>query len=218
MLDRLFVSNVAPIEYIGSVTKTASNAQGWDTSGESLDVISVAQTGDLVVIAFTFNGSGDFTWSWNGMTFSAIDDDTGRNICGSYVGYRFVQSGDSNPYVTGVSIGGWPNLSIVASVFRGAGSFVSSSSDRGSSGMPNAPLLTSNGALWVATGHIEDSVTDWSAPSGYELASFSNLASLNPSSTAIAYKVANLSSDNPNVFGGSGSADWAANTSAYIEA
>lgn len=216
MLDRLFLAS-GGIEYIGSVTKSAADENGWDSSGEALDVLSIARDGDLVVIAFSFDSSSDSTWSWVGMTFSAIDDRTGSTNPGSYVGYRFIQPGDSNPYVSGVTSGSWDDLSIVAAVFRGVSSISSSASATSSTNVPNPPLLTAAGLLWIATGHIGQYVSITGAPTNYSIAgSIRSGDVVNGSSTAIAYRIATLSSDNPGNFTVSFSGPWAATTSAYL--
>jgi hypothetical protein len=208
---------VTEIQYIGSVTKSAVNSGQWDTAGEALNVLNVAQPGDLVVIAFTFDSNFTLSWSWSGMSFTAIYNQTGTGSPGSYTGYRFIQSGDANPYISGTEAGDWENLSIVASVFRNVSSFVNSSSASGSTGMPNPPSLTAAGNLWVATGHIDDDVvTNWTAPSSYTLAaSATNGTAEVASSTAIAYRIATLSTNDPAAFGGSGSDSWRAATIAF---
>lgn len=209
--------NVA-IEYVGSVTKSANDSSSWDSSGEALDVLSIAQAGDLVVIAFSFDASSDSTWDWEGMTFSAVYDATGSINPGAYVGYRFVEAEDTNPYVSGLSgFGEWADLSIVASVFRNVSSFVGSANGSSSSGMPNPPGLGAFGGLWIATGHIDDDVfTNWAAPANYTLAAYeTNGFSARGSSTAVAYRIESLTSDNPAAFGGSGSDEWRATTVAF---
>jgi DMSO/TMAO reductase YedYZ molybdopterin-dependent catalytic subunit len=100
-------SGPRPVEYVGSVTKTANSSSGWDTPAEALDVLGVASEGDLVVIAFSFEDGDDSSWSWVGMSFTPIFDGTGVKDPGYYVGYKVVESGDSNPYVSGVGVGKW---------------------------------------------------------------------------------------------------------------
>lgn len=205
-----------PIQYIGSVRKNSSDESGWDSSGEALNVLSIADLGDLVVIAFTFDESPDPIFLWGGMAFTAINDQTGSNSPGAYVGYRFVQSGDANPYVTSVESGGWQGLSIVASVFRNATGYVAGMSGSGSSGDPNPPLLTATGTLGVITGHLKDDVvTDWGAPSGYTIASYEDESGTNQSSTVIAYRIGLFTSQDPAAFTGSGSDEWRATTIAF---
>jgi hypothetical protein len=209
-------NRVPQIQYVGSVTKTGFSSTSWDTSGEALDVLSVATTGDLVVIAFSFSNSSDNSWSWAGMSFTAALNQTGSEGPGAYVGYRFIQAGDANPYVTGVS--GWEGLSVVASVFRNVNSFVSTSATASSSGLPNPPSLTASGKLWVITGHLKDvDITNWAAPSDYILTTYATRggSSSEKSSTVIAYRIENLSSDDPAAFTGSGSDNWRATTSAF---
>jgi hypothetical protein len=217
MLDRLFLSSGGAPEYIGSVTAEYGRGDKWDAD-EPLDVLSIAQTGDLVVIAFSFEDSAESIWSWVGMNFTQILNATNNENPGAYVGYRFVQSGDANPYVSGVGEN-WDELSVVASVFRGVSSFSSGSSSNDSSGMPDPPSLTTTGALWVITGHVIGSlITNWGAPANYTLADFQNsgVGAEDYSSTAIAYRIETLSSDNPGAFTGSGNGQWRATTSAYL--
>jgi hypothetical protein len=127
-----------------------------------------------------------------------------------------VQSGDTNPYVSGTGEN-WEELSVVASVFRNASSFSGGATAAGFSGMPNPPSLTATGNLYVATGHLDDDlVTNWTAPANYTLAAFETSGTISGSSTAIAYRIASLTTDNPAAFGGSGSDEWRATTSAYL--
>lgn len=218
MLDRLFLSSGGGIEYIGSVTARYDSAGDWGNASP-LDVLSIAQTGDLVVIAFSFDNDADDTWSWVGMSFAQILNATDSVGPGAYAGYRFVQAGDSNPYVSGAS-GSWEPLSVVASVFRYVNFFVNGSASSGSIGMPNPPSLTASGRIYVITGHIDDDlVTDWTAPANYTLAAYETsdpVLAPQISSTAIAYRIADLTTDNPAAFGGSGDDSWRASTSAYF--
>ena len=208
------------IEYIGSVTASIPRGDtGWNTPGEGPDILSIAETGDLVVIAFSFDSGRDGSWNWEGMPFSAVNNATAAlTAIGAYVGYRFVEAGDTNPYVSGLSgFGAWTDLSIVASVFRNASSFVASANDSSTSGMPNPPSLTASGGLWIATGHIDDDVvTNWVAPANYTLAaSETNGSSETASSTAVAYRIESLASDDPAAFSGSGDDAWWATTVAF---
>ena len=205
------------IQYIGSVTKNAANVGDWDTSGEALDVLSLAQTGDLVVIAFSFDSSPDDEWNWVGTTFTEIQDETSGSGPGAYSGYRFIQAGDQNPYIDIAGTTDWKGLSVVASVFRNVESYVSASFASGISGLPNPPSLTANGKLWVVVGHLDDDqVTDWGAPENYTLAdSEIGVGGTEVSSTAIAYRIEDLASDNPKAFTGTGSDSYRATTIAF---
>jgi hypothetical protein len=213
-------ASLAPVQYIGSVTKAVNDANGWDTAGEALDVLSIAQTGDLVVIAFSFDEAADNTWSWNGMVFNAVRNATGATFPGSYIGYAFVQPGDANPYVTGVTSGSWDGLSIVASVFRNVSSLVGARGSGGAPGMPDPlPLNISPtvGRLWVIAASLDDDpITDWGAPTNYTLAAYKEInTGTFATSTAIAYRIANLTNDDPGAFSGSGNDDWAVALMAY---
>lgn len=203
----------APIEYVGSVTGSYNRSQNWDESGEALDVLSVASEGDLVVIALTFDGSPAAV-SWEGMAFTAIEDKTAD--LGYYLGYRSVQAGDANPYLN-IGSGKWTGTSVVAAVFSNVGSYGSKASTTGGSGLPNPPNLTASGDLWIASGHLTgDTVTDFSAPSGYTLADQETGSYLvKKSSTVLAYKIDSLSSDDPGAFTGTGSGPWAGITGAF---
>jgi len=187
------------IAYVGSVTMTRSNASTW-----SLNVLSVASPGDLVVIAFTFMDKADSTWSWTGMPFTAIYNETDETLVGTYVGYRFVGAGDTNPSPSGVGSGNWESLSVVASVFEGVTGYVNRAFTFASTpGAADPPNLTANGDLWITTAHFEDTLRRLDiAPSGYTLADEAYKTSPpGYSSTGIAYKIDTLSSDNPGVWG-----------------
>lgn len=210
---KLLLGASSSIRYVGSVTAGKDRGvDDWVTSGDALDVLSVASAGDLVVIAFTFEGGADSSWSWVGMPFTTIYDLTGNS---TYVGYRVVESGDTNPYVSGITTGGWRGLSIVAAVFRAA-SYVSFINNNDNTGMPNPPSLTATGSMCVATGHLKGSEGGtWTAPSGYSLAGYQNhtyVAGAESSGTGIAYKKGRFTSIDPGAFGGSGDDTWFATT------
>lgn len=191
-----------PIAYVGSVTKAVANESGWDSSAEALDVLSLASVGDLVVIAFTYDLASDDTWTWQGMSFTTIYDGTNGSNVGYYLGYHFIESGDANPYVTGVITNSWYGLTVVASVFSGALDFVNDSLTVVLSDPPDVPSLTASGGLWVAAVHCT-STGEWDiAPSGYSMGGSVAYdgGSDNQSTTSIAYKIAALSSDNPGAF------------------
>ena len=190
------------IEYIGSVTKAAHDDIDWNSSGEAPDVMSLASVGDLVVIAFTAdNYEAEGSLNFAGMSFTQVFFDDFP--AGVYVGYRFVQSGDANPYLSGYDneIG---EISSVLSVFRGVSSFVDSGSNAQDTGFPEPPSLTANGNLWIATGHIDDDLVDnFGVASPYTMADSEYYWwDGGGSSTAIAYRIETLSSTAaPSFFG-----------------
>jgi hypothetical protein len=148
------------------------------------------------------------------MSFSEIYNSTSSQNPGSFVGYRFVQAGDANPYHN-LDDEYWEGLSVVASVFRGVSGFVNSAVAFGSIGMPNPPSLTASGGLWISTGHLDDDSVTMTAPSGWELSGAEDYSGSPSSSTAIAYKIAEQTSDNPGGFGGGGNDDWRAVTAVF---
>lgn len=211
LADKLRAASLTkPPIFVGSVTKTAATASGWDTAGESLDVMSIAEIGDLVVISFAFDTNNDDIFTWNGMVFTNTYNGTGSSTRGGYVGYRFVEAGDSNPYVTGAT---WSGLSITASVFRNVGPRIDGNLGLGSFGMPSTPSISGTGRLRVYSAIIDGaSVSDWAAPPNYTLAATSSyLVSSVASSTATAYRIQFLTSDSPTGFTGtvSGADGWA---------
>jgi len=217
-------SGPRPVEYVGSVTKTANSSSGWDTPAEALDVLGVASEGDLVVIAFSFEDGDDSSWSWVGMSFTPIFDGTGVKDPGYYVGYKVVESGDSNPYVSGVGVGRWELLSVVASVFSNATTLGGSSQKTATSGgnLPYPPSLTASGRLWIVTGHIDVAGTAdgqiSTSPASYTLAGKATKSqSSSKSTTGIFYKIEDLDSDNPGAFNvnASSSDDYFVSTLAF---
>jgi len=221
----------APIEYVGSVTKEENNRYGWDSAGEAgPDIMSIASPGDLCVIAISVSEAGDDVFTWNGMTFTTILNEMKPPFGDQpmYIGYRFIESGDTNPWVSDFYFSGtmWKGLTIVASVFSGVSSYVGYNHiDNGSTGTwPDPPSLTADGKLWVATGHMRNSnsfIAELDTPpSGYEMgASLNQYIPLSHpvSSTALAYKIEAGSSENPGSFSDDGSAayKWAATTIAF---
>ena len=207
-----------PPAYVGAIVKEGYTANNW-----SLNVMSIASPGDLVVIAFTLDTYPDSSWSWSGMDITAVENRTGSSNPGSYVGYKFVEAGDSNPEPVGVGNGNWRPLNVVAAVFEGVTGYVSAASAGNSwSGTPNPPSLTANGDLWVCTGHLEDDIRELDvAPSGYTLAGsafYNNPAGPAIATTGIAYKISTLTSDDPGNWGSSQGTlndSWRATTMAF---
>lgn len=220
-MARAGVTASIPVEYVGSVTKSVERFTDFDTPEKSLDVLSVAEVGDLVVLAMSSDTGSDTSFSWEGMAFSAAYNQMNYTNPNRYVGYLVVGEGDANPYVSGFATNffGSRFLSIVASVFRYAKTPTGNEIAWAGSGMPSPPSLSANGRLWVITGHLDDDqVIDWAAPSNYTLGA-SEISAGNPgagaSSTAIAYRIENLNSDDPGAFTGSGTDGWAATTLAF---
>jgi len=195
----------AGIEYVGSVSRDYIVGGNWDSS-DRLDVLSVASVGDLAVVAFTFDSNSNLSWSWGGMNFTSIEDRTDQVSPGNYVGYRIIEAGDSNPYLIDVT-NTFLGFGVIVSVFNGVSSFVDHSASRSSTQMPNPPALTASGGLWVVTGHLDDDINNnWGAPTNYTLAASQDGDNgALESSTAIAYRIAALTSDDPSTFTGSGS-------------
>jgi hypothetical protein len=201
------------IQHLGSVTKSGADVGVWNSSAEALDVLSIASPGDLVVIAFSYAAEQRYP-QWRGMSFSNIYNGTNSTSPGAFVGYRFVQAGDANPY-NDLDAEYWLGLSVVASVFSGVSSFVNSALSFNTIGIPNPPSLTASGGLWIATGHLDDDAVTMTAPSGWELSGATSYAGSDNSSTAIAYKIAEQTSDDPGGFGGGGNDAWRAVTAVF---
>jgi len=217
-----FGGGAGPIEHIGSIgfTPNPTDGRGWDAPGEGPDVLSLASVGDLVVIAFSFDlfALAPVNWSWGGMAISEIANLTNLDNPGTFVGYRIVQPGDTNPYLVGVG-GSFFGLSVVVSVFRNAASFVSSSVSSGSSGMPNPASVASAGSLWLATAHF-DATTLFTlnviAPTNYTLAIVQGAGGGNGSGSAISYRIEGLSSEDPAAYTGNVNKPWRSITAAFL--
>ena len=203
------------IEYIGSVTKGARYDFYWDQY-EPANVLSVAQAGDLVVMAVTATRNTSFEpFIFGGMSFQTSNQwfNVNDNMHGQ-VGFRIVQSGDSNPYLTAPSDRSQA-ITAVFSVFRGLTAFSTPTKIYANQGNVDPPSLTAAGDLWIATAHLDDrNQSTWTAPSGYTLAAFKaeqwgSTYINDKSSTALAYKIETLTSDNPSAFS-------AGNNGAYV--
>lgn len=191
----------APIEYIGSVTKDIQFFNGWDSSGEAPDILALAETGDLVVVSLFIGSSSNDTMTWNGMPFTDVYRDTTASPA-HYIGYRFVEAGDSNPWMSGVTGFGWSNTTAVFSIFRNVVSFVDSARTETTfnAATINVPSVTAAGQLWLAVGSGASSNDEIeAAPPNYTLSG----ASFRPSGTstiAQAYRLIDASSQNPGSF------------------
>lgn len=197
----------------GFVTKAERDGGDWN-SGNVLDVLSIADEGDLVVIAFSVDDSTT-SWSWQGMAFTAIHDLTDQASPGTYVGYRVVQAGDSNPYLDG-NTDDLVKLTAIAAVFNPVyTTFENSGFSNGSGTSLDPPSVTATADLWIITGHLDDiSNSTFTAPSGYELIGTAGDLSVG-SGTCICYKEESLTSENPGAITSSTSDAWYAVTAAF---
>ena len=198
----------------GFVTKAVVNGSSWN-SGNVLDVLSRANEGDLVVIAFSADGSTT-SWSWQGMSFTAIENLTNQAAPGTYVGYRIVQAGDSNPYLGGSAPDDLKNLTAIAAVFQPTyTTFENSGYSNGSGASLDPPSVTATADLWIITGHLDDDPNaTFTMPSGYTLIGAAGDPSVT-SSTCIGYKKESLTSENPGAITASASDAWYAVTAAF---
>jgi len=197
----------------GFVTKAVSDGSYWN-SGNVLDVLSIADEGDLVVIAFSVDNSTT-SWSWQGMSFTAIENLTNQASPGTYVGYRIVQAGDSNPYLGGSSFG-LQKLTAIAAIFKPTyTTFENSGYSNGSGISLDPPSVTATAGLWIITGHLDDDFNStFTAPSGYQLIGTAGDPSVG-SGTCICYKQESLTSENPGAITSSTSDSWYAVTAAF---
>lgn len=193
ILHPLIASVPQGIKHMGSVTDSHDFGNQWNAANR-LDVLSVASLRDLVVISFTFDSSPDSTWDFEDMGFTTLLDTTGTESPGHFTGYRFIDGTESNPYISGLAANSWAELSVVASVFRRASAFEDSDANyQFSTSLPNPPLVVASGKLWITSVNFEDNSSAL-RPSGYTLSGSSTAAS---TTTAIAYKIEDLSFDNP---------------------
>lgn len=197
----------------GFFTKAVGDGSAWN-SGNVLDVLSRANEGDLVVIAFSADGSTT-SWSWQGMSFTAIENLTNQASPGTYVGYRIVQAGDSNPYLGGSS-GDLKDLTAIAAVFQPTyTTFENSGYSNGYGTSLDPPSVTATAGLWIITGHLDDDPNaTFTMPSGYTLIGAAGDPSVT-SSTCICYKEESLTSENPGVITSSTPDSWYAVTAAF---
>lgn len=196
--------------YIGSTT-----GQGWAHNADWVDIESIAQNGDLVVLAVSVDNGTDSDWTWGtGATFTRIG--TASSAVRNQTLYRFWQTGDANPAPTPVS--GYTGLSVVAAVFRGVNSYLNFAEATDISGMPDPPSLTQSGTkLWVLVGHLDDDEVTMTSGVNYTMAGAdSGSWGTSRSSTGISYQITDAQTTvNPASFGGGGSDDWAARTIAF---
>jgi len=207
------------ITFKGGVSVAAQEAGGFDSSGEALDIMSIASTGDLAIVAMTSDANTSSGGTWNGFTPTDVVSDMGDSTVATYLGYRFIQAGDANPYVSGLSTSARIGLTVAGAVFGGVGSYVSSATGgSGSSGMPDPPYLGATGDLYIAVGHLDDDNVTASAMADYTLAvTVGATLSYGATTTAIAYRIVSDTSQSPAAFGGSGSDDWRAYTMCFAE-
>ena len=215
----------AGITFVGAVTYDdggtgqryfgIAGSNGWSNNPDYVDIESIAQNGDLVVLAVSSDNGTDSSWTWGtGATFTNICalDASVRN----QTLYRFWQTGDTNPAPDNAS--GYTGISVVAAVFRGVNSYLSCDLFDDISGMPDPPSLTQSGTkLWVAVGHLDDDEVTMTAQTNFTMAGAdSGNQSGNISSTGISYWITDAQTTvDPAAFGGGGSDVWVARTIAF---
>lgn len=163
--------------------------------------ITGAQAGDLLVLAFSFDGGGDSSWSFNtasgGTAFTTIYDNTGNSTLGVFVGYAIASGSLLRVQTSNVGSSSWGNLSMVLAAYRGPTTLVASDT--------TAPLsITDTGSLTILTAHASafDDAPTAVSPSGYIVAGEETSGGeLIGSATAIAHSLTNVI--NP-----SGTLDW----------
>lgn len=163
--------------------------------------ISGAQAGDLLILALSFDGGGDSSWSFStasgGTDFTTIYDNTGNSTLGVFVGYAVASGSLLRVQTTNVGSSSWDSLSMVLAVYRGPTTLVASDT--------TSPLSIANtGSLTILTGHASafDGTPTAVAPSGYIVAGEeSSGGELIGSAVAIAHSLTNVA--NP-----SATLDW----------
>ena len=205
-----------PPEYLGSATATYSSPEGqWSNAGQGPDILDHAGVGDLVVMCVTASNHPAGAWSFAGMPMTEISAGNMAAVGGEwrYAGYRIVQSGDTNPYVTGLNNFKMGSAAVVVSAYRNATTLLDfASSTATGATMPNPPSLTENGKLWLATGHMLNGSYS-GAPTDYDLAG--SIGSGSNSQTAIAHRIFDTASQDPSTFSGTGGFRWGSLTIAF---
>lgn len=195
--------NVPLPTFVGGVTTTANLS----SSLNELSVASICDPGDLVVVALSADNSMSSP-SWDGLALTQILFQGGAKPS-AYVGWGIQPDPPVDVYCTTTPFTGGGAYVSVAAVFRGSDTLVNSGSESGSSGMPNPPPVTASAQLWVATAHLDDDAITHVAPTNYTIAAQRATSSgFSRVSGSVAYRIADLSSDNPGRFTGGGSDEW----------
>jgi hypothetical protein len=193
-----------PIEFIGGVSFSADRSSSF-SSTSNLNILGTAEVGDLVIISISGRINGNDTWSWVGMNFTDIVRGAGSDPF-YYVGYKIIELGDTNPYVTGAD---WIAFAVTATVFRQASVFDAATSIDTTFPI-NPPSLTSSSRLWMVIGGKYASVSLLSTPPSYTLGAskVQNGNSANDATSSQFYKIEDLDSDSPS-FPTNESSGWA---------
>lgn len=177
-------------EFVGAATASHFTADAWISSG-GIDVSSLVQDDDFVLMAFSFNSNaaGGTEVFAGGLSFTAYVDRTNTLYPNSYIGYATVgdASSVSGIYPTSTTGFNWIGLSIVVAVFRGVSLAQSANivEDTGTALAP--PSLSGAYDLAVGVGSLTDNDTVLGAGTGYSLAGSEEYSSR--SSTAIQYLI-----------------------------
>jgi|11_taG_2_1085331.scaffolds.fasta_scaffold06615_6 hypothetical protein len=169
----------------------------------SLTSISGRTSGDLVMMAFSCDGSLGSEPTVTGLTSPSVLawDRFGVGygvIVGTYNGTDTIE-------FTG---GSGQTSAICVSMFSGVSSAsLYGSVATGTSGMPNPPsYVLGSGKVVYITGHLDDDLITATAPSGYTLSNTQQASYGSRRATGMdAYDLSPASSGNPGAFGGGGS-------------
>lgn len=201
-------------EHVGTVTQFSSYATTGFVSGSSLDISSIdIQAGDIGIIAFTSSWNQNAHWDWGGdIVFEQLVNNTYNDLYqgSNYVGYATLDGTETEIFMTNVASFGFPDLSIVFSVFRNVGYVNDICMNYGNSASLTPPdLPVTSGSMVVVTGHLDDDAVTMTAPTNYTLAGATSGAGSPGSGCAIAYRSDHSTgTEDPSAFGGAYSDEW----------
>lgn len=203
----------SPMEYIGAI-EIGGLIADYDSSSTRLDVLSVAEPGDLIVFILSLQ-TGDSNWTFRGMpglrTDPIYDESTSSSGADYLVGFHTVLAEDTNPYFYSFSTAGSPYFAFCAGVFRNISEedYLNASRDGDTDAFarPDPPFLSGGGKLWLAGGHQKGQDQNMYSsvfPSGFtEIgeARGNPGASFNSLAASLSYKFEDTGSQSPSAIG-----------------
>lgn len=213
----------AVLEVISAAATTTSMSYRYSSTKAVFAEPADWQDGDIVVVLFVSdyaNGttgeslSRDTTLAWTSIYQGHVD---GHSVVWSTVAYAVLNGEKTWASQTTFKGEAWGWAAGLV-VLRDA-AYENHAAVKGFSGMPDPPELTGfdDGDLVLAVGHLDDDRLLATAPAGYTLAAADHgTYGIARASLMAAYKVSEGGAEDPDVFGGDESDDWAAGTIRFV--
>ena len=203
--DPVFVGSVSGGDSSGNFTLSLS---GLDIQPGDVGILAISSDNSDEAYEIEISGNTYFTWLHTEDVNNPQDMVLVISLDGS-------EEGGTISSVAGLK---WDGTSYIFSVFRNVVKPITSTRVQGYGGMPNPPSrsgFNANGkSVVLVIGHLDDDpvASSVTAPAGYTLIDAAQYSGSYDTTTMMAYNLNAKETNDPDVFGGTGSDSWAAFT------